>query len=277
MATRNEAARALPLELESLDKAKAELVKLKLDALPADRALVGPPPSREFVQSIREHGVIEPITVVQAGEAYVVRAGRRRIKAARQAGLQTIRAVVYSNVGTVEALTIASVENAQRAANPKSDLEVIQELRQQGKSLRLSGLPQAKIDRWLRLSGLETPFLRAIDEGKLTVAAAEGILKLSAERRADLLKQLAEGQRIPAGLVADLKRVQVAQRARAVTDVLNGVAEASVAPAPEALYVVVDIQTHEITGGPFPQSQVDKLDRAWWQTGERQLFRLVEA
>lgn len=74
----------------------------------------------ELAESIRSHGVIQPIIVVKNGARYMIIAGERRFRAARLAGLKTIPAIVreYSKQEISE---IAIIENLQR-----EDLNVIE-------------------------------------------------------------------------------------------------------------------------------------------------------
>ena len=63
--------------------------------------------------SIREHGVIQPILVTETLDGYQLVAGERRVRAARQAGLERIPAVVRQ-LADREQLELALVENLQR-------------------------------------------------------------------------------------------------------------------------------------------------------------------
>lgn len=67
----------------------------------------------ELARSIREVGVLQPVVVRPVGDRYQIVAGERRWRAARQAGLQTIPAIVRE-LGDGEAAVAALVENLQR-------------------------------------------------------------------------------------------------------------------------------------------------------------------
>ena len=67
----------------------------------------------ELAQSIRENGVITPITLRKTGETYQIIAGERRWRAARLAGLHEIPAVVL-DVDEDTAYALALIENLQR-------------------------------------------------------------------------------------------------------------------------------------------------------------------
>lgn len=67
----------------------------------------------ELVQSIREHGIIQPLIVTKRAGGYELIAGERRLRAARQLGLREVP-VVVREAGDQEKLEIALVENIQR-------------------------------------------------------------------------------------------------------------------------------------------------------------------
>jgi ParB family chromosome partitioning protein len=67
----------------------------------------------ELAQSIREHGLLEPLVVRRRGEAYELVAGERRWRAAQRAGLREVM-VVVRDVSTKDAFELALIENIQR-------------------------------------------------------------------------------------------------------------------------------------------------------------------
>jgi ParB family chromosome partitioning protein len=77
---------------------------------------------RELADSIREHGVLQPVLVRPAADGYELIAGERRWRAARQAGLERIPAVVREDAADDESLLLGLVENLQR-----EDLDPIEE------------------------------------------------------------------------------------------------------------------------------------------------------
>jgi ParB family chromosome partitioning protein len=78
---------------------------------------------RELADSIREHGVVQPVLVRPRGGDYQLVAGERRLRAARQAGLAAIPAVVRE-MSDHEIMEIALIENIQR-----QDLDPVEEAR----------------------------------------------------------------------------------------------------------------------------------------------------
>jgi ParB family transcriptional regulator, chromosome partitioning protein len=91
-----------------------------------------------LASSIRQHGVINPIAVEQAGDLYILIDGERRWRAARAAGLKTIPAEVrpaMNGNGQTDRLVLALVANLQRAdMNPIEEARACLKLTKQGLS-----------------------------------------------------------------------------------------------------------------------------------------------
>ncbi len=79
-------------------------------------------PLGELAESIRLHGVLQPLLVRPLADGYELIAGERRWRAARLAGLQTVPAVVRSDAGNDGQLVLGLIENLQR-----TDLDPIEE------------------------------------------------------------------------------------------------------------------------------------------------------
>jgi ParB family chromosome partitioning protein len=128
---------------------------------------------RSLVESVREHGVLQPVLVVQVSDGFVLIAGERRVRAARAAGLVTIPAVVRS-ANEQDRLELALVENLQRA-----DLNAIEEARAFRRLIDEFGLTQEQVARRvsrarpsitnsLRLLELVPEVQAAIEEGTIS-------------------------------------------------------------------------------------------------------------
>jgi ParB family chromosome partitioning protein len=79
-------------------------------------------PLGELAESIRRHGVLQPLLVRRLQDGYELIAGERRWRAARLAGLTAVPAVVRSDAGNDAQLVLGLIENLQR-----SDLDPIEE------------------------------------------------------------------------------------------------------------------------------------------------------
>ena len=76
---------------------------------------------KELSDSIKEHGIIQPLVLRKLGNKYEIIAGERRYKAAQMAGLTTVPAVI-ANIDDNKSAEVALVENVQRR-----DLTAIEE------------------------------------------------------------------------------------------------------------------------------------------------------
>ncbi|MBI1945051.1 MAG: ParB/RepB/Spo0J family partition protein [Deltaproteobacteria bacterium] len=137
----------------------------------------------ELADSIKAHGIIQPILVRRRGGQYEIVAGERRWRAAQQAGLKSIPAVV-SDVAEKDALTIALVENLQREdLNPIEEAEAFHRLHEQlGYSQQeiadAVGKDRATVANSLRLLKLPGAVRTQVLDGELSMGHARAILAL---------------------------------------------------------------------------------------------------
>ncbi len=81
-------------------------------------------PLGELAESIRQHGVLQPLLVRRSADGYELIAGERRWRAARLAGINAVPAIVRNEAGNDAQLVLGLIENLQRA-----DLDPIEEAR----------------------------------------------------------------------------------------------------------------------------------------------------
>ena len=140
----------------------------------------------ELTQSIRQHGILQPLSVRRVGTSYELIAGERRLRAGIRAGLTEIPCIVMS-MDEKESGMAALVENLQR-----QDLDFIEEARgisllmdrgslSQEQAARRLGKSQSGIANKLRLLRHSAPGLNAIRENALTERHARALLKLPEE------------------------------------------------------------------------------------------------
>jgi len=187
------------------------IVQIPIDELQANplqpRGVINPESLVDLVDSIREHGILEPLVVAKTPAGYQIIAGERRWRSAKIVGLKTVPAIIKETTpqGMLE---MAIVENVQRTdLNPLERARAFQRLIDEfgldtgaiaqriGKSqpyvansLRLLTLPDAIKDGIL--SGLITEgharALAAISDNRLMIEAYKIVLKESASvRRAE--------------------------------------------------------------------------------------------
>ena len=150
-----------------------------------------------LADSIRQHGVIQPLTVRLLDTGYYqIIAGERRWRAARLAGLREVPVVVIE-ADDKKAMELALIENLQRA-----DLTPIEEARGYQQLIGEYGLTQEQVaDRVsksrpavanaMRLLSLPQELVNMVEEGKLTAGHARALLTLK-----DKAQQLAVAQKV---------------------------------------------------------------------------------
>ncbi len=149
--------------------------------------------------SIRERGILQPLLVRADGRGgYLVLAGERRLRAARQLGLTEIP-VLVRDVDDADALLETLIENVVRAdLTLEEEAGAYQRLLDLGLSQReigrRTGINQGTISRALRLWADET-LGDAVTTGALGQAEAQELLSLSAEERKPLVEVLTARRR----------------------------------------------------------------------------------
>jgi ParB family chromosome partitioning protein len=137
----------------------------------------------ELADSIKAHGVIQPIVVRKRGGQYEIVAGERRWRAAQKAGMKSIPAVV-SDAAPEEALTLALVENLQREdLNPIEEAEAFHRLHEllgysQQEIAEAVGKDRTTITNSLRLLKLPTSVRQQVLDGELSMGHARALLAL---------------------------------------------------------------------------------------------------
>jgi ParB/RepB/Spo0J family partition protein len=179
------------------ERVPGDLATVPLDVFPL--LLPGPAPDHSFIASVQRFGVLQPVALIRAlrneggPQGYIVAAGRRRIKAARAAELETIPAIVFPR-GWAMADVLAIVENEQRSNNPASDVRAIMELARQGAShdeiCAATGLPKGTLKKRMKLVGLHSELFRAFEQGQISTSVAEAAARLGEDRQATLYEVL---------------------------------------------------------------------------------------
>jgi ParB family transcriptional regulator, chromosome partitioning protein len=138
----------------------------------------------ELADSIREQGVVQPILVrpVDGGRFEIV-AGERRWRAAQQAGLREIPAIVR-NIPDQSALALALIENIQREdLNPLEEAHGLQRLIEEfglthDAAAKAVGRSRSAVTNMLRLTSLAKPVQEYLYDGKLEMGHARALLGL---------------------------------------------------------------------------------------------------
>lgn len=213
--------------------ADQQLFHLELELLQPNplqpRGIISPTSLQDLIDSIREHGIIEPLVVAKTPAGYQIIAGERRWRASRLAGLTTVPVIVKETTAK-GMLEMAIVENVQREdLNPIERAQAFQRLIEEfgltptdiskriGKSesyvsntMRLLALPDA-IKDGLISSAISEGHARAIaglGDVKLMVEAYKTILaeNASVRRAEDLARRMKANDKRP--IITRVQRIQ---------------------------------------------------------------------
>ena len=142
----------------------------------------------ELAASIREHGVLQPLTVRKVDGSFELVSGERRLRAARMAGLSEVPCIVIDVDGVCSSL-LALVENLQRR-----DLDFLEEAMaldrlihtydlSQEEAARRIGKSQSAVANKLRLLKLSPRLLDRLRQNGLTESHARALLRLETEEQ----------------------------------------------------------------------------------------------
>lgn len=166
----------------------------------------------ELSDSIKQHGIIQPIVVRRLGNKYEIIAGERRYKAATMAGLSVVP-VVISNIDDNKSAEVALVENIQRR-----NLTSIEEARSyknlldrgyltQEQLAKKMGVSQSTIANKLRLLNLDPEVQDALLNEKISERHARALLSLETkEEQRDWLKRIINERMTVRQLDTELKK-----------------------------------------------------------------------
>jgi ParB family chromosome partitioning protein len=153
----------------------------------------------ELALSIKEQGVMQPILVrpVDGGRFEIV-AGERRWRAAQQAGLREIPALV-KNVPDHAALAVALIENIQREdLNPLEEAKGLQRLVDEfglthEAAAKAVGRSRSAVSNLLRLIALAPPVQEYLLDGKLEMGHARALLALPLAEQSGIAARIVDG------------------------------------------------------------------------------------
>lgn len=122
-----------------------QVLFLELDTIQPNplqpRGLIAPDSLNDLIQSIKEHGIIEPLVVAKTPAGYQIIAGERRWRAAKMAGLTTVPVLIKETTSR-GMLEMAIVENVQR-----EDLNPIERAQAFQRLIEEFGLPVMEISK----------------------------------------------------------------------------------------------------------------------------------
>ena len=165
----------------------------------------------ELADSIKNHGVLEPILVRPVGNKYEIIAGERRYKASAIAGLTSIPALV-KNMDDKESSIVAYIENAQR-----KDVSAIESARTAQRILKSNnmtqeelasslGISQSYLANKIRLLALPLEVQESLMKGEISERHARSLLSVKEEdKQIELLKKIKENKMTVRELEGEIK------------------------------------------------------------------------
>ena len=155
---------------------------------------------RELSESIRQHGVLQPLSVQRTDRGYILVAGERRLRAAGMAGLTHVPCILV-RVSEEDSAVLALIENLQRC-----DLHYMEEAAaiarliaqyglSQEEAARRLGRSQSAVANKLRLLRLSEKCAALLRQYGLTERHARAVLRLEGEeRQLSALEKMGEEQ-----------------------------------------------------------------------------------
>jgi len=168
---------------------------------------------KELSESIKQHGIIQPLVLRRLGEKYEIIAGERRYKAATMAGLDKVPAII-SNIDDNQSAEVALVENIQRR-----NLTAIEEAKSykslldrgyltQEQLADKMGVSQSSIANKLRLLNLDEEVQNALLNERISERHARALLALEKEEQRKWLKKIIDKRMTVRQLDMELKKLK---------------------------------------------------------------------
>ncbi len=137
----------------------------------------------ELAQSIKAHGIVQPLVVRAVGDAYELVVGQRRLRAARMAGLEQVP-VTITEVDDAEMVQVALIENLQREdLNPLEEAESYRRLVEefgvtQEDLAETLGRSRPSISNTMRLLNLDPEVQAVVSRGTISMGHARALLSI---------------------------------------------------------------------------------------------------
>lgn len=166
-----------------------------------------------LAESIRRHGLLQPLVVRREAHGYELIAGERRLRAAQRAGLEDVP-VVVREATPPERLELALIENLQR-----EDLTALEEAEAYRQLIEVYGLTQEEIAQRvgksrpaianaLRLLSLPDAVKAQLESGELTAGHARAVLAVEGEESRVAFAREITSQKLPKSEAERLARAR---------------------------------------------------------------------
>lgn len=141
------------------------------------RRTFAPDTLARLADSIRAHGILQPISVHHTAHGYDLISGERRLRAARTAGLTTVPVKVFSGLTERQIQQLSAVENLQREdLNPVDEADAVMDIL----AIELD-IPKAELtphlERWKSMRMRDPALARATEEERQTIMRLETLFR----------------------------------------------------------------------------------------------------
>jgi len=170
---------------------------------------------KELAASIKEVGILQPLVVRSTSSGFELIAGERRLRAAREAGLERVP-VLIRQAGENESMELALVENLQREDLSPLETAAAYQALMDGFGLtkdqlaRRLGKSRAAVTNTLRLVHLPEDIQALLGEGKISEGHARALLGLQNEEQMIELARKVGGEKLSVRKTEDLVREMLA-------------------------------------------------------------------
>jgi ParB family chromosome partitioning protein len=160
------------------------------------RKVFEPAALRELADSIKEHGVIQPLVVTRTPVGYELVVGERRFRASQLAGLEKVPAIIKEAMVDQTKLEVALIENIQRKElNPIEEAQAYERLMKtfnmtQDQVAKKVGKSRPAVANTVRLLNLPAEVQRGVIEGKIAEGHARALLGLNDPEKIRLLYKM---------------------------------------------------------------------------------------
>jgi ParB family chromosome partitioning protein len=176
---------------------------------------------QDLAQSIREHGILQPLLVTKSGDRFTLIAGERRLRAAKRAGLKEVPCLVHAEVTNKEQLELAIIENVQREdLNPIEQALAYKKLHDEfGMSheeiAKAVGKERPSISNAIRVLNLPEEMQKAMRENRLQYGHARALLGVADQNeQKEMFQKMLDGTMGAEDLEHRMKKVNVASHTR---------------------------------------------------------------
>jgi ParB/RepB/Spo0J family partition protein len=182
--------------MDRMGEARESLATVSIDLIAVNREQVRQHMDEDqlghLTESIRRHGVLQPVRLRRLGHGFAVIAGHRRLAAARRAGLRELPAIIV-DADEGQVLVESLIENIQREdLNPDDRGEALRRLRVStgaqswDEVARLIGISRRHVHHLLNVSRLPEPIREDVRAGVVTEKHARALLRLRKHPQAQM-------------------------------------------------------------------------------------------